>query len=78
MRKLLDGTGWASLAAPNETGESQPAALERLLDLDPAVRAAAAKDALDAVAHQNSIYEATVPVALYVAAILNHPATGGR
>ncbi|MFJ8011157.1 hypothetical protein [Streptomyces sp. NPDC096339] len=24
--------------------------------------------------HQNSIYEATVPVALYVAAILNHPA----
>ncbi|WP_203686843.1 hypothetical protein [Streptomyces sp. SID14515] len=25
--------------------------------------------------HQNSIYEATVPVALYVAAILNHPAT---
>lgn len=47
----------------------------RLLDLDPAVRAAAAKDALDGVTHQNSIYEATVPVALYVAAILNHPAT---
>ncbi|MER6442895.1 hypothetical protein ABT275_42335 [Streptomyces sp. NPDC001185] len=25
--------------------------------------------------HQNTIYEATVPVALYVATVLNHPAT---
>ncbi|MEE4494002.1 hypothetical protein [Streptomyces sp. BE230] len=71
----MDGTDWASLATPYGTGESLPAALRRLLDLDPAVRAAAARDALDAVTHQNSIYEATVPVALYVAAILNHPAT---
>ncbi|MCX4486621.1 hypothetical protein OG890_22245 [Streptomyces anulatus] len=75
FQELLDGTDWASLATPYGTGESLPAALTRLLDLDPAVRAAAAKDALDGVTHQNSIYEATVPVALYVAAILNHPAT---
>ncbi|WP_327713782.1 hypothetical protein OG912_39040 (plasmid) [Streptomyces sp. NBC_00464] len=75
FQELLDGTDWASLATPYGTGESLPAALRRLLDLDPVVRAAAARDALDAVTHQNSIYEATVPVALYVAAILNHPVT---
>ncbi|WP_326741041.1 hypothetical protein [Streptomyces sp. NBC_01022] len=75
FQELLDGTECASFATPYGTGESLPAALRRLLDLDPAARAAAARDALDAVTHQNSIYEATVPVALYVAAILNHPAT---
>jgi hypothetical protein len=71
----LDGTDWASLTTAYGTGESLPAALARLLDPSPAVRATAAKDALDAVTHQNTIYEATVPVAMYVAAILNHPAT---
>ncbi|WP_329536788.1 hypothetical protein OG568_50145 (plasmid) [Streptomyces sp. NBC_01450] len=75
FQELLDGTGWASLATPYGTGESLPAALARLLDPSPSIRAAAASDALNEVTHQNSIYEATVPVALYVAAILNHPAT---
>ncbi|MER5349251.1 hypothetical protein ABT093_02805 [Kitasatospora sp. NPDC002551] len=74
-RTLLDETDWASLATPCGTGEILPAALARLLDPDPGTRAAAVFDALGAVTHQNSIYEATVPVALYVAAILNHPAT---
>ncbi|MEE1735787.1 hypothetical protein PUR49_04570 [Streptomyces sp. BE147] len=73
FQELLDGTDWASLATPYGTGESLPAALTRLLDPNPSIRAAAARDALDAVTHQNTIYEATVPVALYVAAILNHP-----
>lgn len=71
----MDGTNWASLATPYGTGESLPTALTRLLDPNPSIRAAAARDSLDAVTHQNTIYEATVPVALYVAAILNHPAT---
>jgi hypothetical protein len=71
----LDGTDWASLATPYGTGESLPAALTRLLDPNLSIRAAAAREALHAVTHQNTIYEATVPVALYVAAILNHPAT---
>ncbi|MGW6745543.1 hypothetical protein ACWGDX_33205 [Streptomyces sp. NPDC055025] len=74
-QELLDGTDWASLATAYGTGESLPEALTRLLDLDPAVRAAAAEDALDEVTHQNTIYEATVPVALYVAAVLGHPST---
>ncbi|MGV9358665.1 hypothetical protein [Streptomyces misionensis] len=72
---LLEETDWASPATPCGTGESLPTALARLLDHDPGTRAAAAVTALGAVTHQNSIYEATVPVALYVAAILNHPAT---
>ncbi|MFD4907561.1 hypothetical protein [Kitasatospora purpeofusca] len=72
---LLDRTDWASLATPYGTGEIPPAALARLVDPDPGTRAAAVVDALGAVTHQNSIYEATAPVALYVAAILNHPAT---
>ncbi|MFD7530464.1 hypothetical protein ACFV8E_23190 [Streptomyces sp. NPDC059849] len=71
---LLDGTDWASLATPCGTGESLPTALARLLNPDPVVRSAATDDALRKVTHQNTIYEATVPVALYVAAILNHPA----
>ncbi|MFD0343742.1 hypothetical protein ACFVH0_34565 [Streptomyces sp. NPDC127117] len=71
---VLDGTDWASLATVRGTGESLPAALERLLAPDPAVREAAASDALREVTHQNTIYEATVPVALYVASVLGHPA----
>ncbi|MDX2705766.1 hypothetical protein PV350_23310 [Streptomyces sp. PA03-6a] len=70
---LLDDTDWASLATVRGTGESLPTALARVIDPDPAVRAAATDNALREVTHQNTIYEATVPVALYVAAILNHP-----
>ncbi|MGW7434583.1 hypothetical protein [Streptomyces sp. NPDC054849] len=72
-RQLLDGTDWASLATACGTGESLPSALSRLLDPDPPVRADAAKHALGAVTHQNTLYEATAPVALYAAAILHLP-----
>ncbi|MEW1638142.1 hypothetical protein AB0469_29275 [Streptomyces sp. NPDC093801] len=74
-QELLEGTDWRSLATPYGTGESLPAAPARLLDPDPAVRAAAVNEVSNEVDHQNTIYEATVPVALYFAAILNHPAT---
>ncbi|MFG2934210.1 hypothetical protein [Streptomyces achromogenes] len=63
-----------SLATPCGTGKSLPTALARMLSPDPVVRSAATDDALREVTHQNTIYEATVPVALYVAAILHHPA----
>ncbi|MFF3784358.1 hypothetical protein [Streptomyces sp. NPDC001933] len=75
FQELLDETDWASLATPYGTGESLPTALIRLLEPNPSIRAPAAEDTLGAVTHQNTIYEATVPVALYVAAILNHPIT---
>ncbi|MEV7929020.1 hypothetical protein [Kitasatospora sp. NPDC088779] len=73
FRTLLDRTNWASLATARGTGEALPAALTLLTDPDPVIRESAIQDALGPVSHQNSIYEATVPVALYVAAILNHP-----
>ncbi|MGW4855768.1 hypothetical protein ACWEPZ_31570 [Streptomyces sp. NPDC004288] len=66
-------TRWTSLATAFGTAEALPAALALLTDADPGVREAALRDALGAVTHQNTIYEATVPVALYVAAILSHP-----
>ncbi|RSS54695.1 hypothetical protein EF912_16130 [Streptomyces sp. WAC07061] len=73
LRTLLDRTDWASLATACGTGEALSAALARLTDPDPVVRESALQDALGPVTHQNSIYGATVPVALYVAAILGHP-----
>ncbi|MFI5809321.1 hypothetical protein [Streptomyces sp. NPDC051561] len=72
-QQLLDGTAWSSLATVSGSGESLPPALAQILDPDPAVRANAARDALGEVTHQNTIYEATVPVALYIAAILGQP-----
>lgn len=72
---LLDATDWASLTTAYGTGESLPTALARLLDPDPSVRAAAVTETLGEVTHQNTVYEAAVPVALYVVAILGHPAT---
>ncbi|MEU8777124.1 hypothetical protein [Streptomyces sp. NPDC048606] len=71
---VLHGTDWASAETPCGTGASLPAALARLVDPDPLVRKAALGDSLGRVTHQNSIYGATPPVALYVAAILDHPA----
>ncbi|MEV7547165.1 hypothetical protein AB0O29_32115, partial [Streptomyces sp. NPDC089915] len=74
FRTLLDGTDWASLATACGTGESLPAALARLTGPDPLVRESALRDALGPVTHQNTVYGATVPVALCVAALLGHPA----
>ncbi|UQW99312.1 hypothetical protein [Streptomyces sp. RerS4] len=74
FQALLDTTDWASLAMVCGTGECLPAALTLLTSPDPLIRQSALQDALGPVTHQNSIYEATVPVALCVAAILNHPA----
>lgn len=73
-RTLLDSTDWSALATACGTGESLPTALALLTSSDPLVRQSAVEDALRPVTHQNSIYEATVPVALYIAAVLDHPA----
>ncbi|MGR6998630.1 hypothetical protein ACU686_11910 [Yinghuangia aomiensis] len=72
---LLAGTDWKALGTPYGDGGFLPEALGRILDPDPAVRAAAVRVVIDGVTHQNTIYEATVPVARFVAAVLNHPAT---
>lgn len=72
---ILAGTDWRALGTPYGDGGFLPEALARILDPDPAVRAAAIRAVIDGVTHQNTIYEATVPVARFVAAVLNHPAT---
>lgn len=75
-RAILESTDWASLATVCGTGGSLPTTLARVIDPDPVVRTAAIDDALREVTHQNTIYEATVPVApvaCYVAAVLHHP-----
>jgi hypothetical protein len=71
---LLDGTDWTLCGTARGDGGFLPAVLSRLLDPDPAVQIRAISE-LEPVCHQNSFYEATLPVALYVAAILAHPAT---
>ncbi|MER5480676.1 hypothetical protein ABT026_27430 [Streptomyces sp. NPDC002734] len=71
---VLAGTNWASLRTPWGMGEALPGGLVQILSPDQAVRSAAIGTALGGVTHQNTIYGATVPVALFVAAILQHPA----
>lgn len=73
-RVLLAGTDWKALGTPYGDGGFLPEALTRNLDPDPAVRAAAVRVVIDGL-DQSTIYEATVPVARFVAAILNHPPT---
>ncbi|NBM20684.1 hypothetical protein GUY61_35195 [Streptomyces sp. GC420] len=70
----MDGTDLALCGTARGDGGFLPAVLSRLLDPDPAVQMRAISE-LEPVCHQNSFYEATLPVALYVAAILAHPAT---
>ncbi|MEV7526481.1 hypothetical protein [Streptomyces sp. NPDC091371] len=45
-----------------------------MLEPDPKVQVTALSELSELVGHQNSIYEATAPVAMYVAGILAHPA----
>ncbi|MFD7031523.1 hypothetical protein ACFWAR_26195 [Streptomyces sp. NPDC059917] len=78
LQTLLDRTNWGSLATACGTGEALPAALLLLTDPDPVVRKSVLQDALEPVTHQNTLYEATVPVALCIAALLGHPVLAER
>ncbi|MFJ5294886.1 hypothetical protein [Streptomyces sp. NPDC088348] len=72
-RELLLGTDWESLQHAYGSGEDIPVSLCSLVDEDPEVRSQALA-ALDmGVLHQGSLYTATTPAALFVAAILDHP-----
>ncbi|MFF3254631.1 hypothetical protein ACFYWP_27260 [Actinacidiphila glaucinigra] len=71
---VLTETDWGSLRTPFGNGEGIPEVLARLLAPDPAIQVAALSELVETVNHQNSIYEATAPAALYVAGILTHPA----
>ncbi|GHE28850.1 hypothetical protein GCM10018781_80900 [Kitasatospora indigofera] len=69
---VLRRSHWPSLQTACGTGRTLPEALARLLDPD--LNASDTRDALgdlEPVRHQNSLYEATAPVALFVAALLS-------
>lgn len=72
---LLRDTDWRALEHARGTAEDIPAALIALLAPDPAARSRALDHGLEPVRHQNSIYSATPPAALYIAAILSDPRT---
>ncbi|MFF0296869.1 hypothetical protein ACFYS8_16960 [Kitasatospora sp. NPDC004615] len=71
---VLAETDWGSLETAFGNGECLPEVLARLLEPDPKVQVTALSELSELVGHQNTIYEATAPVAMYVAGILAHPA----
>ncbi|MEU2077785.1 hypothetical protein [Streptomyces sp. NPDC013489] len=71
---VLAETDWGSLQTAFGNGENLPEILARLLEPDPKVQVTALSELSELVGHQNSIYEATAPAALYIAGILAHPA----
>ncbi|WP_327388970.1 hypothetical protein [Streptomyces sp. NBC_01207] len=73
--ELLAGSDWGSLEHAYGAAEDTPKMLVALLDGDQQVRARALDHLHHAVHHQNTLYSATVPAALYVAAVLADPRT---
>lgn len=71
---VLSETDWGSLETPFGDGEDLPEVLTRLLTPDPRDQVNALSELGEMVGHQNTIYEATAPAAMYVAGILTHPA----
>ncbi|MFE9476216.1 hypothetical protein ACFYOR_35035 [Streptomyces griseofuscus] len=72
---VLAGTDWASLEHAYGTAAGTPMILSTLLDDDQQVRSQALDHLHFAVHHQNTLYSATAPAALYVAAVLTDPQT---
>ncbi|MFE5513847.1 hypothetical protein ACFQ9J_25270 [Streptomyces sp. NPDC056529] len=72
---VLMETDWGSLQTAFGNGECLPELLARLLEPDAKVQVTTLSELSELVAHQNSIYEATAPVTMYIAGILAHPAT---
>lgn len=76
---VLRGTDWRSLGTAYGTAKGLPRVLAPLLGPDLTVEEARrALNALEPVQHQNTIYEATAPVALCVAAVLGRRAEHHR
>ncbi|MFF4270213.1 hypothetical protein [Streptomyces sp. NPDC001536] len=74
-QETLTRTNWAELNHAYGPAEDVPKVLVALLDPNQAVRTKALGDIHHVVHHQNTLYEATAPTALYVAAILSDPRT---
>ncbi|PKV82661.1 hypothetical protein [Streptomyces sp. TLI_146] len=72
---VLEGTDWDALEHSMGPAGDTPQMLADLLDADQRVRTQALDHLHHVVHHQNTLYDATVPAALYVAAILTDPRT---
>jgi hypothetical protein len=70
---VLAGTDWGALDHAYGSAEDTPEMLAGLLDADQRVRSQALNFLHNSVHHQNTLYAATVPAVLYVAAILADP-----
>ncbi|GAA1966797.1 hypothetical protein [Catenulispora subtropica] len=73
---ILMQTKWSDLEHARGCADDLPRELRRFLDNNIMARTYAVAECLEVVSHQNSIYQATTPVALYVAALLADPRTG--
>ncbi|MGY0466651.1 hypothetical protein ACW14Y_41300 [Kitasatospora sp. cg17-2] len=73
--EVLAGTPWSNLSHSMGAATDVPLNLERLLDSDRRRRTGALDFLHHVVHHQNTLYEATAPTALYVVGILADPRT---
>jgi hypothetical protein len=69
-QETLTGTNWATLEHAYGPATDAPKTLVALLDADQSARTKALDELHGILHHQSTIYEATVPTARYVAAIL--------
>ncbi|MFJ9434618.1 HEAT repeat domain-containing protein [Streptomyces sp. NPDC101490] len=74
-RSVIEGTSWTALEHAYGPAQDTPLRLVQLLDEDPDVQAGALGLLDMSVLHQESLYSATPPAALYIAAVLNDPRT---
>jgi hypothetical protein len=74
-RSVIEGTDWAALEHAYGAAQDTPLRLLQLLDEDPEVQAGALGRLDISVLHQDSLYSATAPAALFVAAALHAPST---
>jgi hypothetical protein len=72
---VIEGTDWAALEHAYGAAQDTPLRLLQLLDEDPEVQAGALGQLDISVLHQDSVYSATAPATLFVAAALNDPST---
>jgi hypothetical protein len=75
---ILDGTDWAELGHAYGSAEDVPDRLRVLLSEDEGRIAEVWDDLANALTHQESVYPATAPAALFVAAILGDQRTAVR
>lgn len=73
--ELLARTAWSTLDHAYDTAEDVPQILLDLVDADPRVRSKALSRLHHVVHHQNTLYTATAPAAMYVAGILGDART---